>query len=228
MRFLWLRRIKSPSNYSFARKSMSFRALPLLYDMIGGLEKNQINLIHQNTTKPAEWKHYVEWRFRPLGLSKKWSRSFHWTSWHIPPNNKIHGRSVRERITFLDTVAFKGERFIEKSILDIKTQYKPSKTFQYTHCGSCHPPGGKKRFYQRRSYKTAKNKLFENNIWRVPCKLQTTLRSARVSKEIYRKVPVRGHLSLKTIGSYNYKQQKQEAAETFVTILHYPGRGKET
>ena len=46
-------------------------------------------------------------------------------------------------ITFLDTTVFKGERFKEKSILDIKTHYnsyKPSETFQYTHFTSCHPP----------------------------------------------------------------------------------------
>jgi len=142
--------------------------------MIGGLEKKQINLIHQNTTKPAEWKHYVEWRFRPLGLSKKWSRSFHWTSWHIPPNNKIHGRSVRERITFLDTVAFKGERFIEKSILDIKTHYKLTETSQYTHFSSCHPPrvksgfikGEAVRLLRTNSLKTTFEECLANFKWR--------------------------------------------------------------
>ena len=40
----------------------------------------------------------------------------------------------------------KRERFINKSILDIKTQYKPTETFQYTHFNSCHPPGVKNGF----------------------------------------------------------------------------------
>ena len=51
--------------------------------------------------------------------------------------------SENREITFLDTTVFKGERFKEKSILDIKTHYnsyKPSETFQYTHFTSCHPP----------------------------------------------------------------------------------------
>ena len=26
--------------------------------------------------------------------------------------------------------------------VDNKTHYKPTETFQYTHCTSCHPPGG--------------------------------------------------------------------------------------
>ena len=49
-------------------------------------------------------------------------------------------------ITFLDTVVFKGERFIKGSILDIRTHYKRTETFQYTHFTSCHPPGVKRGF----------------------------------------------------------------------------------
>ena len=40
----------------------------------------------------------------------------------------------------------KGKRFTKDSILDIKTHYKPTETFQYTHFTSCHPPGVKKGF----------------------------------------------------------------------------------
>ena len=35
--------------------------------------------------------------------------------------------------TFLDTSFYKGERFANESILDIKTHFKPTETFQYTH-----------------------------------------------------------------------------------------------
>ena len=45
---------------------------------------------------------------------------------------KFTAEVSENEITFLDTVVFKGERFIEKSILDIKTHYKPTETFQYT------------------------------------------------------------------------------------------------
>jgi len=50
---------------------------------------------------------------------------------------KIHGRNVRERnnLNGYDTVVFKGERFIGKPMLDIKTQEHPTtvsqETFQY-------------------------------------------------------------------------------------------------
>ena len=48
--------------------------------------------------------------------------------------------------TFLDTIIFKGERFRNKSILDIRTHYKPTETFQYTHFTSSHPVGVKRGF----------------------------------------------------------------------------------
>ena len=35
--------------------------------------------------------------------------------------------------TFLDTVIYKGDRFRNDSILDIRTHYKPTETFQQTH-----------------------------------------------------------------------------------------------
>ena len=43
-------------------------------------------------------------------------------------------------------MTFEGERFKSESILDIKTHYKPTETFQYTHFTSCHPPGVKRGF----------------------------------------------------------------------------------
>ena len=43
-------------------------------------------------------------------------------------------------------MVFKGERLKKESILDIKTHYKPTETFQYTHFNSSHPPGVKNGF----------------------------------------------------------------------------------
>ena len=34
----------------------------------------------------------------------------------------------------------------EKRILDVRTHFKPTKTFQYTHSNSCHPAGVKRGF----------------------------------------------------------------------------------
>jgi len=53
-------------------------------------------------------------------------------------------------------------------VLDIRTHYKPTETFQYTHFSSCHPPGVKKGFIQGealRLLRTNSSKTaFEENI----------------------------------------------------------------
>ena len=48
--------------------------------------------------------------------------------------------------SFLETIVFNRERLSGKSILDIKTHYKPTETLQYTHFTSCNPPGVKRGF----------------------------------------------------------------------------------
>jgi len=47
---------------------------------------------------------------------------------------------------FLVTVVYRGTRFKAQSILDTKTHFKPTETFQYTHFTSCHPPSVKNGF----------------------------------------------------------------------------------
>ena len=76
---------------------------------------------------------------------------------------------ISERDTnFLDTTVFKGERFYEESILDIRTHFKPTEIFQYTHFSSCHAPGVTKGFIKGealRLLRTNSSKaLFEENI----------------------------------------------------------------
>ena len=52
----------------------------------------------------------------------------------------------REKVTFLDTEVFKGERFNNHNILDIKTYRKPTETYQYLHRNSHHPSSTFKGF----------------------------------------------------------------------------------
>ena len=53
---------------------------------------------------------------------------------------------ISEIETFLATNIYKGERFRSNSVLDVRTHFKPTETFQYTHFSSWHPPGVKKGF----------------------------------------------------------------------------------
>ena len=56
------------------------------------------------------------------------------------PTIKFTAEISEQEITFLDTNVYKGLRFNTESILDVKTHFKPTETFQYTEFTSCHPP----------------------------------------------------------------------------------------
>ena len=47
------------------------------------------------------------------------------------------------RVWLVNTYS-KGERFFNQGILDIRTHFKPTETFQYTHFSSCNPHGIRK------------------------------------------------------------------------------------
>lgn len=70
--------------------------------------------------------------------------------------------------TFLDAVVDKGIRFQNQSILDIKTHFKPTETFLYTHFSSSHPPGVKKGFVKGEALRLLRTNssraTFEENI----------------------------------------------------------------
>ena len=69
---------------------------------------------------------------------------------------------------FLDTIVYKGTRFKEKSILDVKTHFKKAETFQYTHFTSCHPPSVNKGFVKGEALRilrtNSSKSTFEENI----------------------------------------------------------------
>ena len=60
------------------------------------------------------------------------------------PSIKFTAELSDKEINFLDTTVYKGERFHSQGILDIRTHFKPTETFQYTHFSSCNPHGVRK------------------------------------------------------------------------------------
>ena len=62
------------------------------------------------------------------------------------PTIKLTAEISERDTTFLDTKVYKGVRFNKDSILDVRTHFKPTDTFQYTIFYSCHPPGVTKGF----------------------------------------------------------------------------------
>ena len=70
--------------------------------------------------------------------------------------------------TFLDTKVYKGDRFNKESILDVRTHFKATETFQYTNFYSCHPPGVTKGFIKGEALRllrtNSSQSTFEENI----------------------------------------------------------------
>ena len=62
------------------------------------------------------------------------------------PTIKFTAEISEKETPFLETTIFTGERFYEDAIVHIRTHFKPTETFQYTHFTSCHALVVKKGF----------------------------------------------------------------------------------
>ena len=79
-------------------------------------------------------------------------------------------------INFLDTTVYKGERFHNQGILDIRTHVKPTETFQYTHFSFCNPQRVRKGLIKGESIRFLKTnssaKFFYENIYNLKKRLR--------------------------------------------------------
>ena len=106
----------------------------------------ETKMISQSKTKPIEWKRFIDDIFSLWDSDKKEINLFIEQANNFHPTIKFTAEISDNETTFLDTIIFKGERFRNESILDIRTHYKPTETFQYTHFTSSHPLGVKRGF----------------------------------------------------------------------------------
>ena len=67
-----------------------------------------------------------------------------------------------------NNIQYKGQRFYKESVLDMRTHFKPTETFQYTFFTSCHPLGVKKGFVKGEALRllttNSSIKTFEEDI----------------------------------------------------------------
>ena len=106
----------------------------------------ETKLLNESRIKPKVWKRYIDDVFSLWDATRQDIDLFTDQVNTIHPTIKFTAEISEKEITFLDTVVYKGERFIKEAILDVKTHYKPTGTFQYTHYSSCHPPSVKRGF----------------------------------------------------------------------------------
>ena len=104
----------------------------------------ETKLINQSKTKLIKWKRYIDDIFSLWDSNRQEIDIFIKQASNFHPTIKFTAEISEMEITFLDTIITKGERFRNESILDIRTHYKPTETFQYTHFTSSHPLGVKK------------------------------------------------------------------------------------
>ena len=57
------------------------------------------------------------------------------------PMIKITAEISETETSFLGKKVYKGDRFDKEAILDVRTHFKPTETFQYANFYLCHPPG---------------------------------------------------------------------------------------
>ena len=72
----------------------------------------------------------------------------------------------------INTCIYKGARFEKEYILDTRTYFKPTETFQYTHFKSCHPHKVKKSFMKGEGLRLLRRRLSKKNIKRFKLRLQ--------------------------------------------------------
>ena len=128
----------------------------------------ETEIIGRSTTKPLTWKRYIDDVFSLWNVSKNETQTFIQLANNHHATIKFTAEISDIEITFLDTCVYKGERLKKESILDVRTHFKPTETFQYTHFSSCHPPGVRKGFIKGealRLLRTNSSKTtFEENI----------------------------------------------------------------
>ena len=133
---------------------------------MGEIEKQIPN---KSAHKPLAWKRYIDDIISPWHTSRDVEKFIEQANKHHPTIIFTAEISSTDA-TFLDTTIYKGERFNKESVLDMRTHFKPTETFQYTFFATCHPPGAKKGFVKGEALRqsllrtNSSVKTFEENI----------------------------------------------------------------
>ena len=136
------------------------------------IAKIETKMLHERI-KPKVWKRYIDVvslcdaNKQDIDLFIEQANTFHSTI------KFILAEISEKEITFLDTVVYKGERFLNEAILNVKTHYKPTETFQYPHYSSCHPPGVKRGFIKGEAIRLLRTKSSGKNFQQAMCNFKT-------------------------------------------------------
>ena len=132
------------------------------------MTKVETEILNQSALKPLIWKRYIDDIVSLWTLNREEIMQFIEQANKHHPAIKFMAEFSETETTFLDTNVCKGERCRSNSVLDVRTHFKSTETFQYTHFSSCHPPGVKKGFIKGKALRLLKThsskKIFEELI----------------------------------------------------------------
>ena len=140
------------------------------------MAKVKTEILNQSALKPLIWKRYIDDIFSLWPLNREKVLQFIEQANKHHPTIKFTAEISETETTFLDTNIYKGERFISNSVLYVRTHFKPTETFQYTHFSSCHPPGVKRGFIKGEALRllrtNSSKKIFEEQIKNLKSRLR--------------------------------------------------------
>ena len=110
----------------------------------------------------------------------------------------------------------------KKSILDIKTHYKPTETFQYTHYSSCHPPGVKRDFIKGEAIRLLPTKSSEINLQKAISNFKTRLQIRGYPKQLVNKTVSDVTFAGRQSALHKQNRKTDETIMPFVTTFQ-PG-----
>ena len=122
-----------------------------------------------------------------MGHKQKRNRRIPSKGKQLPSYNQIHGQNIRNRNYIL------GQRFNKDSILDVRTHFKPTETFQYTNFYSCHPPGVTKSFIKGEALRLLRTNSSEISFDENMRNFSTCLKNRDLRSYNCRKTSLRGH-----------------------------------
>ena len=93
---------------------------------------------------------------------------------------------------FLDTTVYTGERFRNESVLDVRTHFKPTGTFQYAHFATCHPSGVKRGFIKGKALRLLRTNSSKTLLEESVTNFRTHLLE-RIARKLYSNNPLRSY-----------------------------------
>ena len=104
---------------------------------MGNLEEQ---LLSEGSDKILLWKRFIDDIFVIWNGSEAEFKSYMETINALHSTIKFTHECSAHEITFLDVTLYKGSRFLQNGILDVKTHIKPTNKQLYVHRTSYYPP----------------------------------------------------------------------------------------